>query len=165
VTPFSLAWISLACLGLMATALGFVARDVLGGPVGTRDACWLGALFLVTLWAKLLLVEHYPMPVPFWDQWDGEAASLYLPFANDGLAWHQMFTLHNEHRIFFTRVLAMALIAVNGQWDPQLQMYSITAARGTSRVYDAGEIRVILAMPESASIASSLRNGPFYGQP
>ena len=122
VTPFSLAWISLACLGLIATALGFLARDVLGGPVGMRDACWLGALFLVTLWAKLLLVEHYPMPVPFWDQWDGEAASLYLPFANGGLAWHQMFTLHNEHRIFFTRVLAMALVAVNGQWDPQLQI-------------------------------------------
>ena len=76
----------------------------------------------MTLWAKLVLVEHYPMPVPFWDQWDGEAASLYLPFANGGLTWHQMFTLHNEHRIFFTRVLAMALVAVNGQWDPQLQI-------------------------------------------
>ncbi len=122
VTPFSLAWIAAACFGLIAAALGFLARDVLRGPVGTRDACWLGALFLVTLWAKLVLVEHFPMPVPFWDQWDGEAASLYLPFANGGLAWHQMFTLHNEHRIFFTRVLAMALIAVNGQWDPQLQI-------------------------------------------
>ena len=47
---------------------------------------------------------------------------MYLPFANGGLTWHQMFTLHNEHRIFFTRVLAMALVAVNGRWDPQLQI-------------------------------------------
>ena len=122
VTPLSLAWISLACLALIVAALGFLARDVLRGPIGTREACWLLALFLVTLWAKLVLVEHYPMPVPFWDQWDGEAASLYLPFANGGLTWHQMFTLHNEHRIFFTRVLAMALVAINGQWDPQLQI-------------------------------------------
>ena len=122
VTPFSLAWIALSSLALIVVALGFVARDVVRGPVGTRDACWLLALFLVTLWAKLLLVEHYPMPVPFWDQWDGEASSLYLPFENDALTWHQMFTLHNEHRIFFTRVLAMVLIGVNGQWDPQLQI-------------------------------------------
>ena len=32
VTPFSLAWISLACLGLIVAALGFLARDVLRGP-------------------------------------------------------------------------------------------------------------------------------------
>ena len=30
--------------------------------------------------------------------------------ATDGLTWHQMFTLHNEHRIFFTRVLATSLL-------------------------------------------------------
>jgi len=122
VTPLSLAWIAAACLALVVTALAFLARDVTRGPFGARDALWLTALFLVTLWAKLTLLDHYPMPVPFWDQWDGEAASLYLPFANGGLTWHQMFTLHNEHRVFFTRVLAMALLATNGQWDPQLQI-------------------------------------------
>ena len=47
---------------------------------------------------------------------------MYLPFADGGLTWRQMFTLHNEHRIFFTRVLAMTLLLVNGQWDPQLQI-------------------------------------------
>ncbi len=52
------------------------------------------------------------MPVPFWDQWDGEAASLYLPLMNDGLTWHQMFTLHNEHRIFFTRVAVTTLLVL-----------------------------------------------------
>jgi hypothetical protein len=33
-----------------------------------------------------------------------------------------MFTLHNEHRIFFSRLLAVALVIVNGQWDPHLQI-------------------------------------------
>jgi hypothetical protein len=122
VTPFSLAWISAAWIALVVAALGFLARDVLRGPVAARDVLWLAAIFMVTFWAKLLLVEHYPMPVPFWDQWDGEGSSLYLPFQNGGLTWHQMFTLHNEHRIFFTRALAMALIVVNGQWDPHLQI-------------------------------------------
>ena len=122
VTPFSLAWIAAASVALVVAALGFVVRDLRAGPLTISDGCWLGALFLATLWAKLLLVEQYPMPVPFWDQWDGEVASLYLPFAQDALTWHQMFTLHNEHRIFFTRVLALVLVGINGQWDPQLQM-------------------------------------------
>ena len=32
-----------------------------------------------------------------------------------------MFGLHNEHRIFFSRVLALDLLVLNGQWDPRLQ--------------------------------------------
>jgi hypothetical protein len=122
VTPFSLAWIAAASVALVVAALGFLARDLRAGPFTIADGCWLGALFPVTLWAKLLLVEYYPMTVPFWDQWDGEVASLYLPFAQDALTWHQMFTPHNEHRIFFTRVLALVLVGTNGQWDPQLQI-------------------------------------------
>ena len=122
VTPLSLAWIAAASVALVVAALGFLARDLRAGPFTMSDGCWLGALFLATLWAKLLLVEHYPMPVPFWDQWDGEVASLYLPFAQNALTWHQMFTLHNEHRIFFTRLLALVLVGINGQWDPQLQI-------------------------------------------
>ena len=79
-------------------------------------------MLLIVIAAKLTLLRLYPMPVPFWDQWDGEAANLYLPYSNGGLTWRQMFTLHNEHRIFFTRVLAVVLLALNGQWDPQLQI-------------------------------------------
>jgi len=122
VTPVSLAWIAGACAALIVTALAFLARDVSRGQFSARDALWLAALFVVVLWGKLALLDHYPVPVPFWDQWDGEVASLYLPYANGGLTWHQMFTLHNEHRIFFTRVLAVTLLTINGQWDPQLQI-------------------------------------------
>jgi hypothetical protein len=122
VTPFSLAWIAAAALAAIVAGLVAIARDVASGPWTRRDALWFAALFFVVLAARLALLDRYPMPVPFWDQWDGEAWSLYLPFFNGGLTWHQMFTLHNEHRIFFTRVLAMALLQVNGQWDPLLQI-------------------------------------------
>ena len=122
VTPFSLAWIALASAGLLLVALGLVARDVAAGPFTLTDALWFGAVFLVVVSAKLVLLRLYPMPVPFWDQWDGEAVNLYLPYAGGGLTWRQMFTLHNEHRIFFTRVLAMVLLTLNGQWDPHLQI-------------------------------------------
>jgi hypothetical protein len=60
--------------------------------------------------------------VPFWDQWDGEALTLYIPWSDHGLTWRQMFTFHNEHRIFFSRLLALSLLIVNGQWDPHLQI-------------------------------------------
>ena len=36
--------------------------------------------------------------------------------------WRQMFTFHNEHRIFFSRLLALTELVVNGQWDPRLQI-------------------------------------------
>ena len=120
VTSWSLSWIAAAAFALIAVAAGLVLLEL--RPIDLRHSLWLAALLFTVVAAKLTLLRHYPMPVPFWDQWDGEASSLYLPFANGGLTWRQMFTLHNEHRIFFTRVLAMTLLMVNGQWDPQLQI-------------------------------------------
>jgi hypothetical protein len=140
VTRWSFAWIATACLAVVMTGLLFVGRDLRRGPFTRRDALWLGALFLISLAARLALLDRYPMPVPFWDQWDGEAASLYLPYVNDGLTWHQMFTLHNEHRIFFTRVLGVALLGLNGQWDPQLQMFANSVLHSTTAVMFAAMI-------------------------
>ena len=109
-------------LVLIVTGAGLVGREVAAGPFAARHALWFAALFVTVVAAKLTLLQHYPMPVPYWDQWDAEAAGLYLPWASGGLTWRQMFTLHNEHRIFFTRVFAMALLWLDGQWDPQLQI-------------------------------------------
>ena len=45
-----------------------------------------------------------------------------MPWADHGVTWRQMFTFHNEHRIFFSRLLALSLLVTNGQWDPHLQI-------------------------------------------
>jgi hypothetical protein len=147
VTPLSLAWIAIAVLAVLAAAAGGVLRDLARGPVGTRTILWLAVLFGAVLGAKLALVDRFPMPVPFWDQWDGEAMTLYLPFANDGLNWRVMFALHNEHRIFFSRVLALVLLVINGQWDPQLQiltnavMHALTAVLLAAMIWMAADRR------------------------
>ena len=60
-------------------------------------------------------------PLPFWDQWE-EARVVYLPFFGGKLALADLFSTHNEHRIFFTRIYGLALLLLNGQWDGQLQM-------------------------------------------
>ena len=144
VTPLSLALVCTAAFALLAACVLVIGRTVFEreqgvGPSPTpapsrwRAALWLTALFLVAFSAKLLLMRDNPVTVPFWDPWDGEASVLFVPFSESGLGWRTMFALHNEHRVFFTRLLALALLEVNGQWDPRLEsvanaaMHSLTA--------------------------------------
>jgi hypothetical protein len=122
VTPFSLAWIAGAVVVLISTGLAFILGEIRSGPDWKRDALWFAALVLTVVWAKLALLQQHPVPVPFWDQWDGEGLTLYIPWADQGVTWRQMFTFHNEHRIFFSRLLALTLLVTNGQWDPHLQI-------------------------------------------
>ena len=82
---------------------------------------WLAILFLIVFSAKLFLIRDNPVTTPFWDQWDAEASRLFIPFNSCDLSWSQMFSLHNEHRVFFTRLLALDLLTVNGLWDPRVE--------------------------------------------
>lgn len=71
---------------------------------------------------KLWLIRSYGNDVPYWDQWDGEAAALYLPFLRGELSWLELFAPHNEHRIFTTRILGLLLMQLDGLWSPLLEM-------------------------------------------
>ena len=130
-TP-ALALASLAAALLLGACVAVIGVDAFGGqarvsappPYGASwwlPVLWMAVLFLTVFSAKLLLMRQNPVTVPFWDQWDGEARVLYLPFNECTLPWSQMFSLHNEHRVFFSRLLALDLLIINGQWDPRLQ--------------------------------------------
>ena len=83
----------------------------------------LFAVAFVIFGARLWLIHNFGSSVPFWDQWDSEAAFLFLPWLNDGLVFSDLFAVHNEHRIFFTRIQALLLLILNeGQWNPLLEM-------------------------------------------
>jgi hypothetical protein len=84
-------------------------------------AAWLAALFLVVLGAKLWVVQLYGSPLPLWDQWY-EAERFFRPWMEGHLTWKAFFAAHNEHRIFFTRLLDLGVIWLNGRWEPLLQM-------------------------------------------
>jgi len=86
-----------------------------------RLMAWLSALFLVVLGAKLWTIRLYGTPIPFWDEWI-EAKLLFKPWLEGHLTWGAWFAPHNEHRIFFTRILDLSVLRLNGQWDPMLQM-------------------------------------------
>jgi hypothetical protein len=71
---------------------------------------------------KLRVIFKYGSATPYWDQWDGEAANLYKPVINNTFELSALFSAHNEHRIFTTRLLALALLKINIIWNPLLQM-------------------------------------------
>ena len=99
----------------------------------TKSILLLAALASLLFGAKLLFIARYGSVVPFWDQWDGEAAFLYTPHLDGGLTWSALFSSHNEHRIFFTRILSLGLLHLAGEWDPVLQMV-VNAAIHTASI-------------------------------
>jgi hypothetical protein len=130
VTPLSLAVAALLCLTLIGAAVWYtVVPDGLPSRAAIRaswrsyalNGLWLAVLFLIVVTAKWWLIQTHPSQVPYVDQWNAEAGALYVPWQDRCLPWRQMLAAHNEHRIFFTRMLALGLFVLNRQWDPQLQ--------------------------------------------
>jgi hypothetical protein len=79
------------------------------------------AVFVLAV--KFAIIANYGNATPYWDQWDAEADNLYRPLLEGSLHWMDLFAGHNEHRIFTTRLLALALLELNGKiWNPILQM-------------------------------------------
>jgi hypothetical protein len=84
-------------------------------------APWLLAFVLAVVGAHCWLVWLYGSPLPFWDQWD-EALSLFKPWKDGHLTWADIAAPASDHRIILTHFLDMALVSLNGRWDPMLQM-------------------------------------------
>jgi hypothetical protein len=87
-----------------------------------RDVRWALSLFLVGLGAKFWLILKYGSPLPFWDQWDAEAANVYSPYLTGHLSLADLIRPHNEHRVLVPRLYCLLLLVLNGQWDAELQM-------------------------------------------
>ncbi|MHA1774129.1 MAG: hypothetical protein ACTSXO_08385 [Candidatus Heimdallarchaeota archaeon] len=81
------------------------------------------AVALIIFGARLWVIHNFGNTVPYWDQWDSEAAFLFIPWLNDTLSFWDLFAPHNEHRIFFTRLQSLLLLTLNGgEWNPLLEM-------------------------------------------
>lgn len=81
-----------------------------------------GLLFLFLVSAKLWISERFATDLPNWDQWDAEGLYLLLPWQQGALTLADLFAPHNEHRIALTKLWAIALVEINGQWDARIQM-------------------------------------------
>ncbi len=120
-------------------------------PAAPDAADWkwlLVTLFAVVLGAKLVLIHLYGNVTPYWDQWDAEAARLYQPYLAGTLDWAQMLAHHNEHRIFFTRLLGLVLLEAAGEWNPMLELVVNAVLHTAFIVLLAGLIGNLLAPAE-----------------
>ena len=81
------------------------------------------AVFTGIFGQKLSLIREFGSDLPFWDAWDGEADVMLRPYVNHTLDAQSWFKAHNEHRILFTRVLALGLFVANeGEWNARLEI-------------------------------------------
>ena len=123
------------------------------------------ALFLVIIGARFWTIGEFGIDLPFWDQWDAEAKDLYIPYFEGKLTLQNWFVAHNEHRVFFSRVLSIALLIANGQWDARLQMltnslfYALFACGLFWLLTKSNRIRFNLALCGAFSVVFALPFG------
>jgi hypothetical protein len=79
-------------------------------------------VFLLIFSSKLLLIQFASSPVPFYDEWDGEAANVIKPFMEGRLGIGTLFGHDNEHLIVFTRLVTILGLKISGYWDVVLAM-------------------------------------------
>src|SRR5271165_1991895 len=70
----------------------------------------------------LVLISKYCVDVPFWDEWDG-IGSLVEKIAHGTLTLQDLFAQHNEHRIFFPRLIILPLVLLT-HWDTNAVLYA-----------------------------------------
>jgi len=85
------------------------------------SATILSGCLLIVFGAKIWLISQYGAVTPFLDEWN-EALELFKPYLDGTLHFWSLFQLHNEHRIFFSRLLSLGLLRLERRWDPPLQM-------------------------------------------
>jgi hypothetical protein len=74
----------------------------------------VASLFLILVGSRAVVINYAANPTPFTDEWDGEAAGLLKPYLAGALTVRDLFRPHNEHVIFFTRLLTLASFKLSG---------------------------------------------------
>lgn len=112
-----LAALSLLALGGCAFAAARAIR-----PAAPVPALPFVFLFLVIFGAKLVVIDGYGPAFPFWDEWFEQGQKLYLPYVRGHLRPADLVGPFNEHRVLFTRIVALCLLELNKIWDARPQM-------------------------------------------
>lgn len=84
----------------------------------------LYASLLVTLAQYNQIFILWPLVLPFWDQWDAEFDVISAQFHNNSLL-AQLFLPHNEHFIFFHKVLVLLVYVFTGTWSVYIEKIGI----------------------------------------
>jgi hypothetical protein len=74
---------------------------------------------LPAVFALHAMFTHW-VAVPFWDEWETPGAQL-AHYCRGSLGWADLFGQHNEHRLFFPRLIWLPLAILAG-WDVRYEM-------------------------------------------
>ena len=77
----------------------------------------LAGVFLLIFGSKLSLIHYAGSDLPVYDQWDAEAEFTFRPWLEHRLGWQDIYQAHNEHRLITTKLYALSLLNVTGQWN------------------------------------------------
>lgn len=94
-----------------------------------RAGLWVAVTFAAVFVAQMVLVAVAGTDIPFHDQWNIEGQWLYPQWVDGTLRPAELLQPFNEHRIVWTHLLNLGLFAVNGQWDPLVQLWMIAVLR------------------------------------
>ena len=98
------------------------------GAHGLRAGLMGGAALALTVFGlRLLWLNLYGRPVPFWDEWEGDVLYILIPFIGGFLDWEALVMPQWEHRILLTRIITLFGTVLNGEWDPRVAM-TVSAA-------------------------------------
>ena len=81
----------------------------------------VGGAFALSIGHQWQLIERTGTAIPQHDQWQEEPPYLYLPLLGYGVNANSFLHPHGEHRIVLTRLLALGVFLLNGQWDGAMQ--------------------------------------------
>ncbi len=84
------------------------------GP--TARTRWSMALALIVFGARLVVFDYAGSPLPYYDQWIAEFYNLFFAIIAGGNP-SALFSWHNEHILFTTRILSLFGFLINGYWD------------------------------------------------
>lgn len=129
-------------------------RPTVHGILRVSHPLWLVvAVALVVFTARAWLINTWGSALPFWDQWDVEPA-LYRAWLTDSLRLADLVAAHNEHRIFFTRVSALALFVLCESWNPWAQLLlNATLHAATAAVLVMVFARGLAPAPRAIAVA------------
>ncbi|MBI2441547.1 MAG: hypothetical protein HYV35_09265 [Lentisphaerae bacterium] len=110
------------------------APDRVAAPSPFNILGWLAASSLVILGAKFWLIQAFGATLPWWDEWAHHGMTYLqyfkttislrpdqIPLVEPTLSLKGLFTPHCEHRLVVTRLYALLLLVLNGQWDARLE--------------------------------------------
>lgn len=115
------------------------------------------ATFCIILGSKFFVIGLAGSVVPYWDQWNAEGDLLYGPYAAGGYTPGSLFSAHNEHRIFFTRVTGLLELEILGYWDPIVQMIV------NAIIHTCAIVMILVLMGQALSIGQRMAVALFAG--